>query len=197
MRSRLLPALAVAVLFGAGCGSDDEPERASNEPKRTEETLDKLPGLPLGYEEYVNSDAGVALGRPPGWKAESNGGATTLTAPDELILISISLDRTDDALALNPQDFAEQTAAALEGFKDPLATSKPKEFKHPYEAAIVQGKGVVEKTGVGQAVQVIVLERKGAAVVTAVIFENRERDAGAESKQALDAVGTLRTRPPR
>ncbi len=34
------------------------------------------------------------------------------------------------------------------------------------------------------------------AVVTAVIAENAERNVGAESKQALEAISTLRTRPP-
>ncbi len=40
------------------------------------------------------------------------------------------------------------------------------------------------------------LERKGVALVTAVIFENRERKTGDEVKQAEESIGTLRTRPP-
>ena len=78
-----------------------------------------------------------------------------------------------------------------------LEPSKAKPFDHPYDGAIVDAKGVSKKTGVTQNVQVIVLVRKGAAVVTAVIAENAERSAaGAEAKQALESVRTLRTRPP-
>ena len=145
----------------------------------------------------MNPDAGVAFGRPPGWSADAKGSATTLTAPDELGG-RLDLEPIGPTMhsRCDPKDFAQQTAEALEGFKNPLATSKPKKFNHPYEGAIVEGKGVAKKSGVGQSVQVIVLERKGVAVVTAVIFENRERDAGAEAKQAEESIGTLRTRPP-
>jgi len=190
-----LSLLSAGALLIAGCGSDsDETEHA--EPERAEETLDKLPELERGYEEFVNSDVGVAIGRPPGWKAQARGALTTLTAPDELVLVSISINRTDDALDLDPDDFADQTAAALEGFKDPVMTAEPKEFEHRYEGAEVRGKGVVRNTGVGQTVQVIVLEREDVAVVTAVVFANSERNTSAAAKQALEAIESLRSRPP-
>ncbi|HYH62548.1 MAG TPA: hypothetical protein VD766_11840 [Solirubrobacterales bacterium] len=189
--------MATAVL--AGCGEKEEPALESLGPavERKKETFDQLPGLARGYEKFENRDAGIAFGRPPGWKAKAKGSATTLTAPNELVVVSFSVDRTDEALALAPKNFAEQTATALGGFKDPLATSKPKPFKHRYEGAVVEGKGVAERTGVGQTVKVIVLERTGVALVTAVIFENRERKTGDEVGQAEKSIGTLRTRPPR
>ena len=86
----------------------------------------------------------------------------------------------------------------MPGYKKPLEAGKAKSFDHPYDGAIVEAKGVSKKTGVPQRVSVIVLERKGVAVVTAVIAENAERNgAGAEAKQAAAGrSSTLRTRPP-
>ena len=85
----------------------------------------------------------------------------------------------------------------MPGYKKPLEADKSKTFDHPYEGAIAEAKGVSKKTGVHQQVRVIVLERKGVAVVTAVIAENAERtSASAEAKQAEQVIKTLRTRPP-
>ena len=194
MRFRALLLAAVTALLVGGCGSKDEPEPKPVE--RKEETVDKLPQLDRGWEEFVNAGAGVAFGRPPGWSAKEKGAVTTLTAPDELVSAAITIDRTDDALGGDPKAFATQTAKLLPGYKKPLDPSKAKQFKHSYEGAIVEAKGVAKKSGVPQRVSVIVLERKGVAVVTAVIAENADEDADAESKQAQEAIATLRTRPP-
>jgi hypothetical protein len=195
MRPRALTALVVLGLLLGGCGSeDDEPTEPA---ERQEETVDKLPKLPAGYEEYVNRDGGIAFGRPPGWAADAKGATTSLTAPDGLVSVSIAIDRTDDALALDPKDFAVQTAELVPGYKKPLEPRRAKRFKHEYEAAATQAKGVREDGGLRQRIRVVVLERSGLAVVTAVIAENAEEKAAAlEAKQALDAIATLRTRPP-
>jgi len=194
MRLRRPLAVAAAGLLAAGCGSDDEP--APEPVERKDETAQKLPKLERGYEEFVNRAAGVAFGRPPGWAAKERGAVTTLTAPDELVFAAITIDRTDDALGENPKAFATQTAELLPGYEKPLDPGKAKPFKHSYEGAIVDAKGTAKKSGVPQRVNVIVLERAGVAVVTAVIAENAERNVGAESKQALETISTLRTRPP-
>jgi hypothetical protein len=194
MRLRAPLTIAVAGLLACGCGSKDEPAPEPVEHK--EETADKLPKLDRGWEEFVNAGAGVALGRPPGWSAKEQGAVTELVAPDELVASRISIDRTDDALGLDPKAAATQTAELLPGYEKPLDPGKAKPFKHEYEGAMVEAKGVAKKSGVPQRVSVIVLERKGVAVVTAVIAENADRNSGAESKQGLEAIRTLRTRPP-
>jgi len=195
MRFRVFLLAALAGLLVSGCGSDDAP--APKPVERKEETADKLPQLKRGYEEFVNRAAGIAFGRPPGWSAKDKGAVTTLTAPDELVSATITIDRTDDALGGDPKAFATETAELLPGYEKPLDPGKAKPFAHEYEGAIAGAKGVAKKSGVPQTVQVIVLERKGVAVVTAVIAANAKRGAAdAESKQALQAIKTLRTRPP-
>ena len=194
MRIRALILLAVGGMVVGGCGSDDEGNSPTVE--RQEETLDKLPDLPRGYEQFLNRDGGIVFGRPPGWTAKTRGATSTLTAPDGLVSATITIDRTDDALRGAPEDFAVQTAELLPGYEEPLDAGEPEEFEHPYEAAIVEAEGIARTTGVRERVSVIVLEREGAAVVTAVIADNAEEDTGAEVKQALEAISTLRTRPP-
>jgi hypothetical protein len=194
MRFRALLLTALTGLLVGGCGAKDEPQPEPVVVK--EETVDKLPKLDRGWEEFVNAGAGVAFGRPPGWEAKEQGSVTTLAAPDELVSAAISIDRTDDALGGEPNVFAPQTAELLPGYKEPLDPGESKPFKHEYEGAIAEAKGVAKKSGVPQRVSVIVLERKGVAVITAVIAEIAKRNTGAESKQAQEAIRTLRTRPP-
>ncbi len=193
---RVAVALALAALSIAplGCGSDAAPGPAPVELKT--ETSDKLPKLDRGYEAFTNREAGITFGRPPGWKAEADGAVTELTAPDKLIAASISIDRTNEALASSPKAFATETAELLSGYREPLEPSRAKKFQHPYEGAVVEAKGTAEKSGVRQVVRVIVLERKGVGVVTAVIAENADKEVTAEAEQALEAIGTLRTQPP-
>ena len=194
MAVRLAPIVLAVSLVLTGCGGDDGPQ--PKEVRRVEEKIDTLPPLPRGYEEFVNPDAGIAFGRPPGWKADPKGSKTTLVAPDELVSAAITVDRTNEALKLEPRRFAADTASLVKGDEEPLELSRPKPFRHRYEGAIVQAKGVARSTGVTQRLRVVVLERKGAAVITAVVFENAEEDAEAEVKQALGTLRTLRTRPP-
>jgi hypothetical protein len=189
----LLLAASMALLL-SGCGSDDAP--APKPVERKDETADKLPKLKRGWEEFANSEAGIAFGRPPGWSAKGKGAVTSLTAPDQLVSGTITVDRTDDALRGDPKTFATETMELLPGYKKPLDPGKAKPFGHKYDGAVTEAKGVAKKSGVSQRVRVIVLEREGVAVVTSVIAENAKRKAGDESKQAEQAIKTLRTRPP-
>ena len=193
MRARTALAAALLALALAGCGEDDEGS-APPPPPVAEERADELPDLPRGWQAEVNRAGGFAFGRPPGWRA-SRGPAVTLTAPDELVVATISADRTADALALAPGEFAEQTASALGGYRRPVEPSRPRPFRHPYDAVEVRGTGVATRSGVRQDVRVVVLRNDRTAVVTAVVAANAERDSAAELRQALEALGTLRTRP--
>jgi hypothetical protein len=202
VRSATLPAmlraplaiLALAVALAAvGCGEDEA--EAPPEVPRKPETVDKLPKLPRGFEEEISRVNGLAFGRPPGWKVSERRTATLLRAPDELVVMSLSADRTDEAVGAEPRELAVRTFQVLEGYKGDLDPSEPKPFKHPYEAFEVRGEGVAAATGVPQRLRVIVLKREGMTVVTAVIAENAREKAPFEVDQALEVVGTVRTRP--
>jgi hypothetical protein len=193
LRAVLSASLGCVVLAVGACGSDDGPP--APDVVRKPETAQELPKLPDGFEPYISRVNGLALGRPPGWDARDQGVATRLTAPDQLVVMSVSADRTDEAIAADPGTLAVRTFSALRGYEGALDPSEPTPFKHRYEASEVRGEGVAADGGLRQRLRVIVLRRKGVAVVTAVIAENAEVGAKAEVEQALEAVGTLRTRP--
>ncbi len=192
MRTILANGFAVLALV-AGCGSDDPPPQPDVE--RKPEAVQELPELPPGFAPYVSRVNGLALGRPPGWKATDEGVLTLLTAPDQLVAMSLSVDRSDEALAGDPEVLVVQTFSALQGYEGELDPSEPRPFKHRYDAFEVRGEGVSAATGVRQRLRVVVLKREGAAVVTAVIAENAKDRAPREVEQALDSLQTVRTRP--
>ena len=193
MRPKLLLAtMLAAVIALPGCGSGDSEPTTTVE--RKEEKAEQVPELPRGWEEYVNQAQGFALGRPPGWAASENGGATQFLAPDELVAMFVSADRTDEALAVSPEEYATRTMVALDGF-DEVDPGEPKKFKGHYDGAVIDGTATASGSGVKQNLKVIVLQRKGVVSVTAVIASNAKQDSEGETDQAVEAVRTLRTRP--
>jgi hypothetical protein len=189
-------ALAAAILTLALVACDDDDETAPPTVERQTETAERLPKLPRGYEKFVSRANGLVFGRPPGWKAAERGTSALLTAPDKLVVMSMSADRTDEALLGDPRTLAVETFAALEGYEGELDASKPRRFKHRYDGFQVEGRAVAAKSGVPQRLRVIALEREGTTLVIAVIAENAKEKAPAEVRQALETVRTLRTRPP-
>lgn len=179
-------------LLATGCG-DDGP--AGPDVVRQEETVERQPKLPRGWERVVNDTAGLEFGRPPGWEVAEAAVLTVIRAPDGLTVLSMTIDRTSEAIAEEPKSFVTRTAELLPGYSRPLDFSKPRRFAHRYEAAIVRASGVAE--GVRQNVRVIALRRKGVATVTAVVAANAGERTGPQVRQALRALKTVRTRPPR
>jgi hypothetical protein len=193
VRIAFAASLAVAALALGACGSDDEP--VAPQVERVPETVEELPKLPRGFEQTVSRVNGLSFGRPPGWSAKTKGVATLLTAPDGLVVMSLTVDRTDEALAGEPPVAATETFSVLQGYEGELDPSEPRPFRHRYEAAQAEGEGVAADTGVPQRLRVVVLEREGVAVVTAVIADNAKERAPAEVRQAVQALRTVRTRP--
>jgi hypothetical protein len=197
MLGRTAALLVLASLALPACGSQEEDaEPVAPLVDRKKETRQRPPDLPPGFERHVSRRAGLEFGRPPGWKVTKRGDATLLIAPDELVVMSLSADRTDEAVAADAEQLAVDTFAALEGYKGKLKPSTPRKWGHPYEAYQVRGDAVAKKTNVRQRVRVFVLEREGRTVVTAVIAENSKEKAPDEVRQAYQALRTLRTRPP-
>jgi hypothetical protein len=191
-RAAVGPLLVAAVLLAAGCGdSDDEPEP---EP-RPLETAEKLPKLPSGWREHTNRAGGFALGVPRGWKATDRKISTLVRSFDRLVAVSITPDRTSEALELPLEDFATRALLALDGFRGDIDPSDPRPFKHRYDGVRVRARATEADSGVEQDLELIVLRRPRLATFTVVIAANAERDSAPSRRVAQRVVDTLRGRP--
>jgi hypothetical protein len=199
---KLIAALVAAAVALAGCGGDDdEPEvpPVDRKPERPEQ----VSGLPSGWTVEENKAQGFELGAPPGWRSGGDclkGGApagpvTILCSPDKLVTLSVAADRTDEALELEPGEFAVRTMVGLAEGYDRLEPGKPRPFKARYPGASVEGTGEAVGTGVRQDVTVVVVRREGAANFTAVIAANADKPTEPAVKLAEEALTTLRSQP--
>lgn len=184
----------LAALAFAACGGGDEPEETTTE-QRPVETAHKLPKLDRGWEPHLNRRAGIAIAEPPGWSTRDRGTTTILRSPDKLIAVTVTPDRTDDAHDIPLEQFAARTFVALSGFEGELRPSEPRPFKSRYPAVQVQGRGTAADTGVRQRLRVVVMRRDALVTVVAVIAEDARRADKVFSRNAVDAVRTIRTRP--
>ncbi len=199
---KLVTAGLVAGLVLGGCGGDEDgpPEIKVD---RLPEKGEHVGKLPQGWTVERNQAQGFSLGAPPGWRSGGDclrGGAkagplTILCSPDKLVTLSITADRTDDALELTAEEFAVQTAESLAKSYDGLKQKPPKPVKGHYEGASIKASGRAAATGVDQDVEVVVLRREGAATFTALIAANADKPTGPAKELADRALSTLRSRP--
>jgi hypothetical protein len=177
---------ALAVLFA--CGSDDPEPR-----ERPPETVDKLPKLPNGWHEYVNRRAGFAIGRPPGWRAERKGPATLLRSPDQLVAISISADRTTEAVEFPLAEYARGAVKALPHLER-LKVGRTRPFKSHYRAQAASATGQT-KDGLRQRLLFVAVRRDQLVTYAVLIARNVEKDSRFYNREGLRLVRTLRGRP--
>ncbi|MGH2951250.1 MAG: hypothetical protein ACRDKX_04325, partial [Solirubrobacterales bacterium] len=177
--------------IGAGCGDSDDPAPAPRPP----ETAEALPALPRGWEPHVNGPAGFALGIPRGWEASDRGISTLVRSFDRLVAVSITPDRTGEALELGLPDFATRALLALPGFEGDLDPTDPRPYAHRYDGVAVRARATAAQSGVRQRLELIVLRRPELATFTVVVAANAERDSAPAARVAERVVDTLRSRP--
>jgi phage gp37-like protein len=180
-------------LVGAGCGDEgnDEPAPAPRPP----ETADRVPDLPARWKVHVNSAGGFAFGLPPGWKAHDRDASTLVRSYDRLVAVSITPDRTNEALDTPLEQFATRALVALPSFEGQLEPGETRRFNHRYEAIAVAASGTDAESGVRQRLRLIVLRRDRLVTFTVLVAANRSGAAVASEAIAEQLVGTLRSRP--
>ncbi|MFL5869481.1 MAG: hypothetical protein ACJ75R_00230 [Solirubrobacterales bacterium] len=193
--ARLGVALVAALAIGLGaCGGSDS---TTPPPKhQRSENADELPKLPDGWKPHVNQAGGFALGLPRGWEPADHGGTTQVRSYDRLVVLTISADRTEEALGVPLGEFATVTAGELPGLKDSSTPSDPKPFKHRYDAVETSLTAKSAKTGVRERISVIVIRRDHLALFTADVFASATAQAEDATRLARQAIATLRSQPP-
>lgn len=189
--------MATLAVVLAGCGSGGTPSTTTSTKTvtlRQTESGDPLPKLDRGWVAVRSRSGGFILGRPPGWKPKRSGSSLTLIAPDKLVAVTVSTDRTPSGLAIGTRSFATRTARSLGGYKGKLEPSKPRPFRHRYAASQVVERAR-SRDGVPQELRVVVMRRPRLVTFSAVIARNAKRRDAAEAEQAIEIVGTVRSRP--
>jgi hypothetical protein len=195
---RLAVTLIVVAVAAVGCGGDDDETQPPPPPQEPVETVHKLPKLPDAWKRYENRRGGFVVGLPPGWKASDRdrGPTSLIRSYDRLVAISISPDRTDEALGIDLDQFAARATAALPGLEGAARPSDPKPYKHRYNAVQSTLDAKDAESGVKERVSVIVIRRDDVVTFTVVIAANADRRARPSERLAREVVGTLRSRPP-
>jgi hypothetical protein len=189
--------MVAAGLLMAGCGGDG----GDSAPARPE-TVQPLPKLPGGWRHYVNRRAGFAIGLPPGWKASIVKPSSLLRSPDHLVAVSISADRTEEALATPLERYALDTRNALDDLRPsgeaPLYENvnggHPRDFKARYDAVAVPARGRAAKGGLPQRLLLVVIRRDSLATYPILVAANARRGSPFRG-QVPGMLRTLRGRP--
>lgn len=172
----------------AACGEKEEP--ALTQPA---EAVDEPLKLPKGWKQHVSRSGGFTVGAPPGWKARDRDGAMLLRPKDRLVVVSITADRSPEALRAGLDDYAEETADRLPGLRK-LKLKPPVPFERAlYPGFAVRGTGTA-KGGVRERLLVVVLRRPEFAAYAALVASNARAPARRD-RQARRILRTLTGRP--
>lgn len=177
-------------------GEDSEPGTATGEgtPPAGEaappaETPDPLPKLPRGWTSIANGAGGYAIGVPPGWSAKEAGAKTTLRSPGSAVVVSVTADRSDEALEAPLEDYASKIAASVEEAAAPSALADPPKPGPGYEAAGAEAPGSAGR------IEAIVVRRPRLAAYPVLIASGRGVRPAQLDPIVNRLIGSLRGRP--
>ena len=119
--SLAIVAISVLAIVGGDTDEDDPPAIAP-----PPETVDAVPDLRPGWTVADNRTIGVAVGIPPEWRGKKPENQTLLSSPGNAAVVSITADRTANALQADLEDYALEVAAQIGGADAAVAkTPKP------------------------------------------------------------------------
>ena len=173
MRLRACAAAAICALALGACGSGGG---ATTTASSATETLQPLPKL------------------PPGWQARvTRSGTSLLRTADRRIAVSISADRTDQALTQPLGAYATGAAASLGGLKR-IKVRAAAPFPHRYAAVQVRASGV-GAGGVHEKAFLVALRRDHLASFVVASLRRAAIPNALYRAQVTRIVKTLRSRP--
>jgi hypothetical protein len=177
----------------AACGGDDGTTAST---VRGPETADPLPKLPRRWTVEVNRQGGFAIGVPPAWKAKSTAQqATLIHSPDRRVAVSISADRTDEALEAPLTDLAVEIADNLEGNGfGKVRVGRPRPLKHRYQAVSVTATAR-SNSGVHERLQIISLRRDRLAGFAVLVARRASIPSRLYRPATRRMIASLRGRP--
>ncbi len=161
---------------------------------RPRETVDRPPHVPAGWKLLVNRSDGFSIGLPPGWHDRARGGGSLIRSPDHLVAVSITADRTDEALAVPLDRYATGAIAAVPGFER-LRHGRPHRLHARYSAVEVRATGRSAGSGVEQDLRLVLLRRDRQAAYPILIARNAKLAGTAYRAELARMLRTFRGRP--
>ncbi len=175
-----LAIVAISVLALLGDGDDEGGQPALEPPP---ETVDPRPDLPPGWTYHVNRSIGAGVGVPPAWTARTRPVQTILRSPRSSAVVSVTADRSADALGANLEDYAVEVAEQIVGAA--TAVAKSPEPGLGYEAASARSGDT----------EVIVIRRPELAAYPVLVASSPRVKAGELDPIVAQIVASLRGRP--
>jgi hypothetical protein len=193
----IVAGFAVAAIAAVGIsqigGDEDAPEPSPAPPL---ETADALPALPRGWKKAVNPAGGFAIGVPPGWSVKSGGAKTTLKAPGSPVVVSITADRTGEALEADLQAYATGVASRLQPDRVPVPLADPPAPRDPaYQSAGATTAANTAGKGGERRIEVIVVRRTAIAAFPVLVASDAAVKPNALDPIVHTLVGSIRGRP--
>jgi len=197
---------AIAIVAIAGLGiwqiSSDDSNVDTQSLAPPAETVDPLGTLPRGWTSTSNEAGGFALRVPPGWSIKNAGAKTTLKAPGSVVVVSVTADRSEDAIEAELQEYATSVVESLGGESVRSVPDPPKAGGPGYEFAAAEGVKVPKvPPGTGQAVvgpprlEVIVIRRPELAAYPMLIVSGSPVKPAGIDPIVNKLVASLRGRP--
>jgi hypothetical protein len=187
-------AVAAALLASlAGCGSGGSGSSETTSTVRPPETTERPAVPPKGWQKYVNLSVGFSISIPPGWEEGADGNSALIRSPDKVVAISVTADRTGEALDAPLESYASDTLKNLDGFSNLMITgTRPYEAQYP--AAIATADGTLTRSGVPERLTLVVLRREGIAAYPVLVTRNAKVQSPFV-KQVDAIIHSLRGRP--
>lgn len=188
--------VAALVVAASGCGGNGA--TTTTTASAPEETAQKLPKLPSGWDPRRDPRVGYAIGVPTGWEVGGHGDRVLFRSPDHLVAVTLTADRRPGAFKVPLDRFATQALGALPGFKLPLEPSKPEPFKGTPLKAVETSATGAQAGGLKERATLVVLRRDHIVNYTVAVLENAEHPGSQLDRAvALRMIRTLRDQPVR
>jgi hypothetical protein len=191
MTARTFTALGLCALSLGACGSGGGETTTTSS---AVETPQALPTLPPGWRPVANQSEGFAFGLPPGWQArETPSGTSVLRTVDRRIAVSISADRTDQALNQPLGDYATGAAKSLGGLSG-IKILGTRALRDRYSAVEVRASGF-GKGGIKEQAVLVGLRRDHLATFVVASLRRADVPGVLYGAQVARIVKTLRSQP--
>jgi len=187
---------AAVVLASTGCGGGGSTSPTTKTSSGPNETAQKLPDLPPGWQAHRDSTIGYAIGLPPGWKVSGKRRTALFRPPDHLVAMTLTASRDPGAFEIPIDKFATQALGGLPGFKVPLNPGKVTPFKGTPLKAVQTSASGSQAGGVKESATLVVLRRDHLVNYTVAVLTNAQQPgASLDRAVALRMVQTLRDEP--